>query len=49
MNETCDKCGESLDGQQVTKIVDGSMTRDGEFEHMNTWTYHNTCVSVSTA
>lgn len=49
MDENCDDCGQPLAGTEVTKIVDGTMSHDDEFDHANTWTYHATCVTVSTS
>lgn len=47
MNETCDHCKQSLEGCDVIKVVDGSVSLDGEFDHDNTWTYHSDCVRVT--
>lgn len=41
--ETCDACKKPIIGP-ITKIIDGELSEDGEFEAQNTETYHPDCV-----
>ena len=47
MNETCGACGKKIaDGEAMTKVVDGAVFNNGEFDPQNTEHYHSSCIVI---
>lgn len=43
--ETCEACKKPIIGV-ITKVLDGTITEDGEFEVISTESYHPECITV---